>query len=126
MLEPYYEEDIDEYKEYKENHIRMWDGVISELEDAKINFYGVPEILPIKQGYCDSEVFNSCFACDFARTEAQKKGDFDKNYCCFCPLTIVECYDKRSPYEQLLALEDTDEYDKAIALAKEIRDSFVV
>ena len=124
MLEPYYEEDIDEYKEYKENHIRMWDGVISELEDAKINFYGVPEIFPIKQRYCDSDLFSSCFACAFARIEAQKEGNVYKNYCMFCPLTVVECFDKRSPYEQLLALEYTDEYDKAIGLAKEIRDSW--
>ena len=72
---------------------------------------------------CDSDLFSSCFACAFAYSEAQENGN-GKNYCLYCPLTVVECFDKRSPYEQLLALEYTDEYDKAIGLAKEIRDSW--
>lgn len=113
-------------REYKILHNELWDFIVKQLRLIKEFGWPIPDIIYVKEFYFYfSEkkekpvpfVKNLCFACAFADEKSHVR-------CSACPLSVKVCWDETSPYAVLEGLEGTFNYDKAIKLAEEIRDSW--
>lgn len=125
-------------------HIRMWNFVIEVLEQCKTQDLGVTKLSAVKEEFLDkmrnslrnetnlneegkemkdiieNGLFNNCFACEFC------VGD-----CRDCPLCEAnggtlkfDCIEEFSTFSCLAICVRSYEWDAAIVLAKEIRDSW--
>ena len=115
------------YETCKKRHYELWDFVVNEIKAAKSQAIYIPYINGIKKAFFDmrgyKRVVNLCYACHVAEKRCKKAQNLI-NSCYFCPLEICFCIHKSSPFVQLQSLEGTMDYDKAIKLAEEIRDSW--
>ena len=115
------------YETCKERHYELWDFVVNEIKAAKnLSFY-IPRIDGVKReffamkGY--KRVLDLCFACHVAEKRFTSSTEICHR-CYVCPLEICFCIHRSSPFAQLRRCEGTMDYDKAIKLAEEIRDSW--
>jgi len=122
----------------------MWNFIVDKLEQCKLrkaDFIKIPQLkYEFLENMCngfhnmtnlteegkemaaliEKGINNNCFACEFAA--------FD---CCNCPLLIFNdgkltyaCFETFSLYDILSGCVSGGRWDKAIAIAKEIRDSW--
>lgn len=113
------------YERCKKRHYELWDFVINEIKAARSQALYIPCITDIKKDFFNMKGYehtdNFCFACLVAEQRIKRVGDCA---CAVCPLNVDFCGRKHSPYNQLWDLSWTMDYDKAIKLAEEIRDSW--
>lgn len=116
-----------DYVTCKERHFELWDFVVGELEAAKNQALPIPCIGDVKKDFFSLKgyemVVNLCFACHVAEERLMKNPKIGTS-CFVCPLAIARCIRKGSHFMDLQDCEDTMDYDKAIKLAKKIRDSW--
>lgn len=115
------------YETCKKRHYELWDFVVDELEAAKIQAIPIPNIQNIKKTFFNIKKYakprNLCFACHEAEQRFERITE--SSYVCdFCPLSIGSCASKYSQFGQLWDCGGTMDYDKAISLSREIRDSW--
>ena len=117
------------YETGKQLHVELWDFVVNELKAIKAQALYIPNITDIKENFFDmkgyEKVDNLCFACQVAqeRKNSEKRTALSCE-CFYCPLNIRFCIHRDSPFVTLRSCKGTMDYDKAIKLAEEIRDSW--
>lgn len=115
------------YERCKKRHFELWDFVVDELEAVKNQALYIPYINGIKKSFFDmkgyEKVINLCYACHVAEKRLKRVPHLGTS-CFLCPLDIGFCIHRSSPFVQLRNCEGTMDYNKAIKLAKEIRDSW--
>lgn len=115
------------YETCKKRHVELWDFVIGEIKAAKNQTFPIPCITDVKRWFFDMKryerIVNLCFACHVAEKRLKRVPHLGTS-CFLCPLEIDFCIYKSSTFMQLRSFEGTMDYDKAIKLAKKIRDSW--
>ena len=116
-----------DYVTCKERHYELWDFVVNEIKAVKALSLYIPRIDKVKREFFAMKGYkivpDLCFACYVAEVRFMS-GTEICHRCYVCPLEIDCCLNKTSPFMKLRGLEGTMDYDKAIGLAEEIRDSW--
>lgn len=121
-------------REYKRQHIMLWRGIIKYLYQVKrgkekIYYKSIVDLKSAllkeqneNSGVTFTRLYNDFYSCDFALTESSI------DMCMHCPLiNKLGCYcldEYSGAYALLVKAYISQDYEKAIRLARKIRDAW--
>ena len=115
-------------KEAQKKHELLWNTIVDELSSNKclLDTFDTDEIKEeiFYELFGDLDVFNSCFACEIARSHKlfvfnNEENDTD-NHCDYCPIVG---WTKCELYHKFYKALENDFYEVAIIIAKEIANA---
>lgn len=123
-------------RQYKKKHFYLWNRIVKYLfskekgEEIK-DFKSILELklFLINQLYeegllSSTDIYNNCFACDFAKEQANTIFEICYYYCPLIEKLEKSCNFYSSKFNKLCHAYEEKDYEEAIQFAKDIRDAW--